>query len=370
FTFQEGGGKFNPISSIDQWYWQEATLDFTNTLDYRLHTGKHSLDAVAGMEANKYVTETMDANRQNVQFQNYDYAYLSTATGNMSMSGSGDKYNLLSYFGKFNYSYNSKYLLSGSMRYDGSSKFGLNNRFALFPAISAGWRLSQEDFLKNSNVISDLKLRASSGKNGSLAQINSLASQTYFGSDYNSTSYAINGAETGSLPSGYYRVQTGNDNLKWEATTQTNIGIDFGFLQQKISGSLDFYKKYTNGMLIQPPYLGTFGEGAYQYINAADMTNKGVELAISYQSNPGKAFNYQIRGNISYNKNVVNDLPVSVKYTWGGTSQKGDGIEGHPWGSYYGFITDGLYQSQTEVDNSPNQPGKGVGRIRYKDLSG
>lgn len=370
FTFQEGGGKFNPISSVDQWYWQEATLDLTNTLDYKLHTGKHSLDVVAGMEANKYVTETMDANRQSVQFQNYDYAYLSTATGNMSMSGGGDKYNLLSYFGKFNYSYNSKYLLSGSMRYDGSSKFGLNNRFALFPALSAGWRLSQEDFLKNSNIISDLKIRASWGKNGSLAQINSLAAQTYFGSDYNSTSYAINGAETGSLPSGYYRVQTGNDNLKWEATTQTNIGLDFGVLQQKISGSLDFYKKYTNGMLIQPPYLGTFGEGAYQYINAADMTNKGVELAIAYQSNPAKEFTYQIRGNISYNKNVVNDLPVSVKYTWGGTSQKGDGIEGHPWGSYYGFITDGLYQSQADVDNSPNQPGKGIGRIKYKDLSG
>lgn len=370
FTFQEGGGKFNPISSVDQWYWQEATLDLTNTLDYKLHTGKHNLDAVAGMEANKYVTETMDANRQTVQFQNYDYAYLSTATGNMSMSGSGDQYNLLSYFGKFNYSYNSKYLLSGSMRYDGSSKFGLNNRFALFPAISAGWRLSQEDFLKNSNVFSDLKIRASWGKNGSLAQINSLAAQTYFGSDYNSTSYAINGAETGSLPSGYYRVQTGNDNLKWEATTQTNIGLDFGLFQQKISGSLDFYKKYTDGMLIQPPYLGTFGEGAYQYINAADMTNKGVELAIAYQSNPAKKFSYQIRGNISYNKNVVNDLPVSVKYTWGGTSQKGDGIEGHPWGSYYGFITDGLYQSQADVDNSPNQPGKGIGRIKYKDLSG
>jgi TonB-linked SusC/RagA family outer membrane protein len=370
FTFQEGGGKFNPISSVDQWYWREATLDFANTLNYKLNAGKHNLDAVAGMEANKYLTETMDANRQAVQFQNYDYAYLSTATGNMSMSGSGDKYNLLSYFGKFNYVYNSKYLLSGSLRYDGSSRFGLNNRFALFPALAAGWRLSNEDFLANSNVISDLNLRASWGKNGSLASISSLAAQTYFGSNYNSTSYSIGGNETGNLPSGYYRVHTGNDNLKWESTTQTNIGIDFGLFHQAISGSLDFYKKYTDGMLIQPPYLGTFGEGAYQYINAANMTNKGVELSIGYQSHTAKPFNYQIRGNISYNKNVVNGLPVSVTYTWGGTSQKGDGIEGHSWGSYYGFIADGLYQSQDEVDNSATQPGKGIGRIRYKDISG
>lgn len=114
-----------------------------------------------------------------LQFQDYNYAYLSTATGNISVSGGGDKFNLLSYFSKFNYVYNSKYLLSGSLRYDGSSKFGKNNRFALFPAVSAGWRISNEDFLANNKIISDLKLRASWGKNGSLATINSLASQTF-----------------------------------------------------------------------------------------------------------------------------------------------------------------------------------------------
>jgi len=371
FTFQEAGGKLNNISAVDQWYWKETTLDLSNTLDYKLNAGKHNLDVVAGMEANKYITEQFDANRQQIQFQNYDYAYVGNATGNMTMTSGADKYNLLSYFGKFNYSYNSKYLLSGSLRYDGSSKFGVNNRFALFPAVSAGWRISQEDFLADNNVISDLKLRASWGKNGSLANINSLASQTFFASSYNNTSYSIGGNETGgNLPSGFYKVQTGNADLRWEASTQTNIGIDFGFLNQKLSGSLDFYRKYTDGMLILPPYLGTLGEGAYQYINAADMTNKGVELALAYQGNTGKDFSYRITGNISYNKNFVNDLPVSVKYTWGGTAQKGDGIEGHPWGSYYGFITDGIYQNQQEVDNGPDQPGKGVGRIRYKDLSG
>jgi TonB-linked SusC/RagA family outer membrane protein len=370
FTFEEGGGKFNPISSVDQWYWRETTLDLTNTIDYKLSRGKHNLDVLAGMEANKYVTETMDASRQDIAFQNYDYAYLSTATGNMSMSGGGDKYNLLSYFGKFNYVFNSKYLLSGSLRYDGSSKFGSDNRFALFPAISGGWRISQEDFLKNNNVISDLKLRASWGRNGSLANINSLASQTFFASNYNYTSYSINGAETGSLPSGFYKVQTGNADLRWEETTQTNIGLDFGFLRQALSGSLDFYRKFTNGMLIQPPYLGTFGEGAYQYINAADMTDNGVELSLTYSSPKGKDFSYQVNANIAYNHNSVNDLPASVQYSWGGSALKGDGIEGHPWGSYYGFIADGIYQNQQQVDAGPDQPGKGVGRIRYKDISG
>jgi len=370
FTFQEGGGKFNPISSVDQWYWQESTLDLTNTLNYKLNKGKHDLDFLAGMEANKYVTETMDASRQGVQFQNYDYAYLGTATGNMAMDGFGDKYNFLSYFSKFNYAYNSKYLLSASLRYDGSSKFGKNNQFGLFPAVSAGWRLSSEDFLSNSKTISDLKLRASWGKNGNLSNINSTATGTYFASDYNGTSYGIGGGETGSLPSGYRRTQTGNEDLKWETTTQTDIGIDFGFLNQKIAGSLDYYHKSTNGMLFNPPYLGTLGEGANQWVNAADMVNNGVELAVTYQSNPQKSFTYSITGNISYNDNSITGLPNSVLYSYGGSALKGDNIQGNPYGSIYGFVADGIFKSQQEVDNSADQPGKGLGRIKYKDLSG
>jgi hypothetical protein len=158
FTFKDGGGKFNPISSVDQWNWREATLDMTNTLTYKLSKSKHNLDFLAGMEASQYSTETMEASRQSLQFQNYDFAYLSTATGNMSMSGGGDKYHMLSYFSKFNYAYDAKYLLSASVRYDGSSKFGKNNKYGLFPAVSAGWRLSRESFLQNNPIISDLKL--------------------------------------------------------------------------------------------------------------------------------------------------------------------------------------------------------------------
>lgn len=369
FTFEEGGGRFTPISGVDQWYWQEAALNLTNTLDYKLDKGKHNLDFLAGMETSKYATETMDANRQTIQFQNYDYAYLSTATGNMAMSGSGNKYNFISYFSKFNYVYNSKYLLSASVRYDGSSKFGKNNKYGLFPAVSAGWRLSQEDFIKNIPVISDLKIRASWGKNGN-SNIPTGATETYFVSDYNGTSYGISGNETGSLPSGFRRVQTGNEDLKWETTTQTNIGIDFGLLNQRITGSIDYYHKFTDGMLFNPPYLGTIGEGGSQWVNAADMANNGIELEIGYRSNPSRKFNYNIRGNISHNKNTINHLPKSVQYTYGGSALKGDDIQGHPLNSYYGFITNGIFKTHDEVDNSAIQPGKGLGRIRYKDISG
>lgn len=370
FKYKEGGGKLNDINSVDQWYWWKSILDLTNTLDYKFHTGKHDLDALVGMEANEVGTETTDASRQDLQFQNYDYAYLSTATGNMAMSGSGDKYNFLSYFGKVNYAYNSKYLLSASVRYDGSSKFGKNNQFGLFPAVSAGWRLSNEKFIQDIPAISDLKLRASWGVNGNSIELPTGATETYFVSDYNATSYAIAGNETGNNPSGYLRVRTGNENLKWETSKQADVGVDFGFFDQRLTGSFDYYHKATNGMLFQPPYLGTIGEGGYQYVNAADMSDQGVELVLSYQGNPDKAFNYSISGNISHNHNEITNLPTAVRYTYGGSALKGDDIQGRPLHSYYGFITDGIFKSQKEVDNSPVQPGKGLGRIRYEDLSG
>lgn len=369
FTFQEAGGKFNPISSVDQWNWQESTLDLTNTLDYKLSKGRHSLDAIVGMEAQKYNSTTTDASRQNVQFQNYDFAYLSTAIGNVSVSGSGDRYNTLSYFSKANYVYNSKYLLSASVRYDGSSKFGVNNQYGLFPAASAGWRLSSEDFLRDSRVISNLKLRVSWGKNGN-SNIPSGATQTYFIPDYNGTSYGIAGNKTGNLPSGFRRVLTGNPDLKWETTTMADIGVDFGLFNERLTGTLDVYRKHTNGMLFEPPYLGTIGEGGYQWVNAADMTNKGIELELAYQSDPGRKFTYTIRANIAHNRNVINHLPKSVTYSYGGSALKGDNIQGHPLDSYYGFIADALFRSQAEVSSSPAQPGKGPGRIRYRDLSG
>ena len=376
FTFKEGGGKVNTINSVDQWYWREAAFDWTNTLTYNLRKDKHNLDVLAGMEANKYTTETSQIGRQGLAFEDYDFAYISTATGNTIINAygnggsGGDKYNLLSYFGKFNYSFDSRYLLSGSLRYDGSSKFGSNNPYALFPAISAGWRISQEDFMKDNNVLSDLKLRASWGKNGSLSNINTLNKVAFYGVDYNFTSYAIGGNETGNLPSGFFKLQTANPSLQWETTTQTDIGLDFGLLHQSLTGALDFYRKYTYGMLIAPPYLGTIGEGGKQNINAANITNSGVELTLAYNSVANKDFRYQLAGNIAYNQNKVNDLPASVTYIYGGTAQKQDGIAGHPWGSVYGFVADGLFQNQAEVDNSAEQPGKGIGRIRYKDISG
>lgn len=370
FTFQEGGGKFGNINSVDQWYWYEANLTFTNTLDYKFIKGKHDFDIIAGTEASKYKTENMDGNRQGLALENYDYAYLGTATGNMTVSGGGSSYNFLSFFSKFNYAYDSKYLLSATVRRDGSSKFGINNRWGTFPSVSAGWRISGEDFMKPVKWVSDLKLRASWGTNGNTSAIPPNAANTYYATNYNYLSYGISGQKTGTLPSGFQRLQIGNPDLKWETDRQTDIGIDFGVLNQSIFGSLDFYHKTIDGMLYQPPYPGVLGEGAYEWYNGASMANNGFELQLAYNSNTARAFKYSLTGNVAYNQNKVTSVPNTVLYTYGGSALKGDDIIGHPLHSYYGFITDGLFTSQDEVTNSAAQPGKGLGRIRYKDLSG
>lgn len=181
----------------------------------------------------------------------------------------------MSYFGKFNYSYASKYLASATLRYDGSSKFGADNRWAVFPAFSLGWRIKNEPFLENVDFLSDLKLRFSWGRNGNSA-IPSGYLQSSYVADYNGTSYAMNGQESGSLQSGFRKYLTGNSTLKWETVTQTNYGIDFGFFNQSLVGTIDYFYKKTTDMLYLPPYIGAFGEGGDTYVNGPSMET--VEL--------------------------------------------------------------------------------------------
>lgn len=370
FTWEEGGGKRDINNGVRSNRYHEVTRTWTNTLTYNLDAGNHKLDLLAGMETVLYEFSDLDGYRRDIEFEDYDYAYLNAATGNQEARGGGNEWALLSYFSKFNYSFDNKYLLSATLRYDGSSKFGINNQFGFFPAVSAGWRLSEENFLENSTFITDLKLRASWGKNGN-SNIPTDALVNYYDAAYHAglhgTSYGLAGNETGTLYSGYRKVHTGNQDLQWEATEQTDIGLDFSLFNGSLAGSFDYFHKYTDGMLYEPPYLAAVGEGGYRWINAANMTNTGIELALSYISGQRGDFSYTISGNISSYRNKIDDLPESVKFTYGGNGL-GEDILGRPLHSFYGFVADGLFKTQEEVDNSPEQGGKGVGRIRYKDL--
>jgi TonB-linked SusC/RagA family outer membrane protein len=345
-----------------------ASWIWTNTLNYDLSHGNHSLSFLAGTEFFHYYYEYFNGSREDIAMEDYDYAYPDVATGTQLVSGFGDEYAIASYFSRLNYSFMDKYLISLTGRFDGSSKFSENNKFGFFPAVSVGWRLGKEEFMTFAPMISDLKIRASWGVNGN-SNISSNGAITTFKNDYLNTSYSIYGYETGNLPSGYLASHTGNPNLKWESTTQTNIGLDFGLYNNRLTGSVDIFKKVTTGMLWEQTANPLLGEGASMWINAADMTNTGFEAVITYKSAPDKDFIYSITGNISSYKNKIDNIPDGLELQYGGNGLD-DNILGRPLRSLYGFVVEGIFQNQEEVDKAPEQNGKGVGRLKYKDLDG
>ena len=367
--WQEAGGKAGTINGVSQNNWHDLGQTWTNTLLYNIATGEHHLDVLVGIEAFKFLNESISGYRSGLLLEDRDYAYLSTATGEQrTFNGGGNERTMLSYFSKANYVFADKYLASVTFRRDGSSVFGKNYRFGNFPSFSVGWRMKNEEFMKDVAWIDDLKFRASWGQNGNSEPLNSGKLVNIYVTDINGTSYAIGGNETGNIPSGFRRASLGNPDLKWETTTQTNVGVDFTFLQNRLYGSLDWFNKKTTGMLFEPPYIAALGEGGYRWINSANMTNKGIEAQLTWAVSK-EDFRYAVSGNVSTYKHQVNSLPENVKYAFGGNGLL-DNIVGRPLNSMYGLVADGIYKTQEEVDNGPIQPGKGVGRIRYKDLDG
>ena len=358
-------------SVSDKWTW-------TNTLIYNLDFGRSKLNILAGTEMYKDIFDNTTLRKNDFLIQTPDYMYPDAGTGESFTSGTSTVYSLLSYFGKVDYEFDNRYLLSGTIRRDGSSRFGKNNQFGIFPAVSGGWRISNEDFMMNSvPVVSDLKLRAGWGQTGN-QEISNSAIYSLFLANYAGgsptwatsfgTAYDIAGNGNGLLPSGFIAIQSGNNDLKWETTTQTNVGLDFGFFNQKLSGSVDYYIKNTDDILVLPPYLGVIGEGGNRWVNGASMENKGWEFVLGYNNETSFGLTYNITGNFSLNDNKITDLPNDVKNNYGGNGVD-DNILGRPINSMYGYVTDGLFTTQDQVDNSAIQEGKGLGRIRYNDLN-
>ncbi|RSK44342.1 SusC/RagA family TonB-linked outer membrane protein [Hymenobacter perfusus] len=353
------------------WVWQ-------NTLNYDvLLGGKHQLGVLAGAERISYYDESSYASRTNFASEDPDYAYLDGGAANKDNGGGATAYRLASYFGKINYSFADRYLLSATLRRDGSSRFGADNRFGVFPALSAGWRLSEETFVKDkAGFFSDLKLRAGWGQTGNqdIANFASLGLyQSLLGTldpnfEYDrGTAYDIYGNDT-SLPSGYRRFQRPNPALKWETTTQTNVGVDFGFLENRLSGSVDYFVKNSKDILVNLPFLAVVGEGGDQFVNGASIENKGWEFLLGYQNKLENGISYTISGNLASYRNKLTYLPAEVINAYGGNGQDVTRL-GHSINAVFGYVADGLYQNTTEVNEGPTQIGAAPGRIRYKDLN-
>jgi TonB-linked SusC/RagA family outer membrane protein len=354
------------------------TATFQHTLTYELEKEKHHLNLLLGAEQVNSVFENFSASRQGYALETIDYAYLAAGSTNKDNDGSGGGFALLSYFAKANYDYAGKYLASVTVRRDGSSRFGPNNRYGYFPAFSLGWRLSEEAFIRDHvPVIKDLKIRYGWGKAGNQEIANNAIYTIYtanYGTDptwnYDAGSaYDINGAGSGQLPSGFSSTQTGNPSLKWESSIQSNIGVDFTLFGSHISGSVDYFTKNASDILILPPPIAVLGEGGYEYQNGASMDNKGFEALLSYDGKLGNDLRFGVSANIATYRNKVVYLPSSVLTAYPGNGRDKT-ILNHSINSYFGYVANGLFTSQKDLDQSATQVGKALGRIRYKDLNG
>ena len=368
----------NPTNAVEakQEHWTKWMWNAIAT--YNLERGLHRGDIMIGTELNREDDSWLSGKAYDFAVLNPDYMWPNAAVGEAEAYGSGEGYTLVSFFGKVNYTFADRYLASLTLRYDGSSRFGRNNRYGTFPSVSLGWRISEESFMKGLDWLDNLKLRASWGQTGN-QEISNIARYTIYESNYGEagfggqsygTSYDIAGSNGGqTLPSGFKRNQLGNDNLKWETTTQTNLGFDFGMLHNALYGSFEWYYKKTTDILVYMPGIAVMGEGSSQWINAGEMSNKGIELNVGYRGNVGD-FNYDIAGNIGTYRNKVTKLPetLAAAGTFGGNGV--ESVVGHPMGAQVGYVYDGIFKSQDEIANHASQNGAGLGRIRWKDLNG
>ncbi len=308
-----GIGKANTIISL------ATTYNTNNYFTYTPNLGeKNKLSAVVGMS---YLQDDSKQSLTNAEQTPSDKIKNLSGTTSITFANStDDRYNFLSYFLRTNYTFNDKYLFSASLRDDGSSRFGPNNRYGLFPAVSAGWVLSDENFLQNSKVLSFLKLRASWGITGNAEIGNSSYFNLYSVSNYPD------------LP-GYIPAQLPNPDLKWEKTAQTDVGVDFGFLNSRISGEVDVYYKRTSDLLLNINVPSTTGYSVLTK-NLGNMQNKGLEVGVNSTNIDSKNFRWTTTANVAYNKNKV--LNIGGQIIEGGFGLTQRAVEGLPIGEFYG----------------------------------
>jgi len=342
-------------TSVSKSFSRSYSWQVENVLSYSFHVNKHSIEALAGQSAYKYFYEDLSGNRTDPSPIAPGLAYLDVATVTPTTganSGGADARRLASYFGRITYDYDAKYLFTGVIRRDGSSRFGRNNPYATFPSVSGAWVISKEDFFKPKTV-SFLKLRASWGQNGN----ESLGSSFPWASTINTygngyTFLDNNGVET--LVSGASLSVISNPNLKWETSEQTDVGLDVELLNGKIALTTDYYIKATKDLLVRPSIPDIVGYGA-PFVNGGNVRNSGIELSINYKDQITKDLRINLNFNISHNVNRVTKINNASQTIAGANYINLGSITrmavGEPIGYFWGVKTNGIFQTQDQVDN-------------------
>ena len=353
-------------NSVNRAYGQGDTWTWTNTANYNLDIDNHHLNVLAGVEAIKYTFQDLSAQRYDYAFEDEGFMQIGAGTGDQTNGGGKNQWALFSLFAKADYNYADRYLLSATIRRDQTSRLWKGQNSGVFPAFSAAWRLSEEKFFPKNNIVNDVKIRFGWGQNGNAAIDNFYAGYTSYAYTSGNGAYDIMGTNN-SVVGGVIVSASGNKNLKWETTTQTNIGLDLRMFNSSFGLSLDYFIKNTKDMLTQPPVLAVAGENAVVYRNTGSMKNHGFELMADYHSPRYGDFSWDGSFNFSLYRNEVEKLNDYVSFISAGDWRI---MEGQPMGVYYGYVADGLFRTEEEVYNHADQSGKGLGRIKYRDLDG
>lgn len=342
---------------------------FTNLWDnYFLfdHTfaKKHHLSMMAGTSAQWNSYDYMSGEKSGFLFDSVNQ--MDNGQEVEYINGSKSEWSLMSLMARVNYSYDDRYLITATIRRDGSSRFGRNNRWGTFPSVSAAWRPSKESWFPESEIVNDLKVRAGYGVTGSQASVSNYGYlATYETGVY---SFGTAGTEQPSL----YSASLANPSIHWEEVAQSNIGIDLAMFNSRVQFSIDGYIKNTRDMLVKAsiPITSGFEDTTTTYANAGKVRNQGVEMQLHTVNIAGE-LNWETDFSATYNTNKIIDLNSAVPYYINQVNNSYLTMlqKGYPINVFYGYVTDGLFQNQSEVDNHAFQPGAAPGDIRYRDLN-
>lgn len=346
-------------NSFTKWVWD-------NTLTANKSFGDHNFILLLGTTSEKFTTDQLTGKRFDVPANSSQWYLGAGNTEDQTNNNTGDMWSRNSYIARLNYNYNNKYLLTGTFRADGTSRFASDNRWGYFPSVGVAWNITKEDFMDKQKIFDNLKLRASYGQVGN-DQISTTAYRPIAG---------INVPYFFDQPANQYlgiRLDDlADENVKWEITDEVDIGLDFSLLNKRLSGEIDFYDKKTKDALVLVNVPGILGDPDSKYVtNAASFENKGVELSLTWSDNVGADWSYSVNGNIAYNKNTIVNLNGGQALFSGSVGDyfttRSD--NGQPIGSFFLRQVDGIFQTTDEVSGSA-QPSAVPGDLKYKDVSG
>jgi TonB-linked SusC/RagA family outer membrane protein len=353
---------------------KNINISNANTLTYQTTIKDiHRITVLGGFTYQNNTNESLDASSFGFPMDIFQYYNLGLGSSVQAPSSYKSEWTLLSYLGRVNYSLYDKYLLTASIRADGDSKFGKNNKYGYFPSVSLAWQLGQEEFLKRMNLFDGLKLRASYGKTGNEA-IGVYRSLSLLGTSFGTRSSYIFGSTNYPIA---FPQNLPNPDLSWEKTSEFNVGLDMSIFKGRLNLSVDYYHKKTTDLLLDVPVPNQTGFGSVLQ-NAGAMLNKGVEVNINSTNLAGK-FNWTTNFNISFNKNEILSLGgapyIYTGWVGGGNVTPHDKNTarlqpGHSVGEFYGSVYEGIWQSQVEIDKVGTMPSAKPGDIRYKDVNG